>query len=213
MENKEIINIIKEKSKYLYITRDKSVLEDQISELQKIEEEILKTKKHYIEEQNEEYANLWLSFELIVNAIKNGLKMFILLKEGDPDNAWNNLVEAQNNVHWSIIAHEFNKEIQFGYNDFFNQIEKILFPPQSFVSSSLIVGRSECSICKKNMQDCNHIKGQCYMGEFCSEIATEIKEFNHLALVGTPADKRCRHTHMGNTNPPKLNLMTLKMDD
>jgi len=213
MENKQIIELLKEKFRYLYMTRDRTILEEQISLLGKVEEEIIKTKKQYIEEQNESLANLWLSFECLVIAIENGLKMFVLLKNGDPDNAWNCLVDAQNNSSWSIRAHEFNKEIQLGYVSFFNGIEKWLFPPQTFVSSSMVVGRSECSICKKNMLDCNHIRGQCYMGEFCSEIVTEIKQFNHMAFVTDPADKKCRNTHTGNTNPPKLNMMTLKMDE
>ena len=213
MENKEIIEILKEKFRYLYITRDKTILEEQISLLTEIELEILKTKRRYIAEQDEQSANLWLSFGCLVKAIINGLRMFVLLKDGDPDNAWICLIEAQNNASWSIDAHEFNKDIQVGYISFFDGIEKWLFPPQTFLSSSMVVGRSECSICKKDMLDCNHIRGQCYMGEFCYEIATKIERVNHAAIVFHPADKKCRITHTGNTDPPKLNMMTLKMDE
>lgn len=211
MEKKEIIDLFKEKFQYLYITRDQIILEEQISSLEKIESDISKTRKQYILERNEEYANLWLSFECAIKSIENGLRMFIFLKKGDPDNAWDCLVDAQNNASWSMIAHEFNKEIQLGYISFFNEIEKWLFPPQTFVSTSMIVGHSECSICKKDMLECNHIRGQCYMGEFCSEIVTKIERWNHVAIVSHPADKRCRNTHIGHS--PKQNLMTLKMDE
>jgi len=213
MKNKEVIEFFKEKFRYLYITRDRTILEEQISLLGEIEKEIIKTKKQYIEEQNESLANLWLSFECLEKAIENGLRMFVLLKDGDPDNAWNCLVDAQNNASWSINAHEFNKETQLGYISFFNGMEKWLFPPPTFMSSSMIVGRSECSICKKDMLDCNHIRGQCYMGEFCFEMVTKIEKWNHAAIVNDPADKKCRITHTGNTDPAKLNVMTLKMDE
>lgn len=213
MENKEVIEFFKEKSKYLYITRDRTILEEQISLLRQIEGEIIKTKKQYIKEQNESLANLWLSFECLEKAIENGLRMFVLLKDGDPDNAWNCLVDAQNNASWSMIAHEFNKEIQLRYISFFNEIEKWLFPPQTFVSISMLVEQSECSICKKDMLECNHIRNQCYMGEFCSEMVTKMKRVNHVAIVSHPADKRCRNTHSGNTDSHKLNVMTLKVDE
>jgi len=213
MERKEIVNLIKEKSRYLYITRDQSILEEQISLLRETEEAVTKTKEKYISEQNEEQANLWLSLECMVKVLINGLTMFVLLKKGDPDNAWNSLIEAQNNAHWSIIANEFDRALQQAYLDHFNQLEKWLFPPQTFVSSSMIVERSECSICKKDMLECNHIRGQCYMGQICGETVTKIKQFNHLAIVSNPADKRCRNTHVGNTNPPKQNLMTLKNEE
>lgn len=213
MERKEIVNLIKEKSRYLYITRDQVILEEQISLLKETEKDIIEMKEKYISERNEEQANLWLSLECMVKVLINGLMMFVLLKKGDPDNAWNSLIDAQNNAHWSIIACEFDREFQQAYLNHFDQLEKWLFPPQTFVSPSMRVELSECSICKKNMLDCDHIRGQCYMGQICTEVVTKIKQFNHLAMVSNPADKKCRNTHVGNTNPPKQNLMTLKNEE
>jgi hypothetical protein len=73
-------------------------------------------------------------------------------------------------------------------------IEKIIFPPQSFVSSGLVVRHQICSICGAEYGGCDHLAGKPYWGRFCCIITRGI-EGNHVALVKQPADKGCRVTH------------------
>ncbi|WP_199175564.1 hypothetical protein, partial [Telmatospirillum siberiense] len=79
------------------------------------------------------------------------------------------------------------------YSARLEQIEKIVFPSQIFVSSGLIVDHQICSICGKEYGDCDHLAGFPYMGEFCLIIQRGIRA-NHVAIVQNPADKRCRLT-------------------
>ncbi len=88
------------------------------------------------------------------------------------------------------------------------RIEKLIFPPQTFLSTGLLVGSQECSICNEEYENCNHIKGKPYMGELCRCIIKDIIELNHLAIVKNPADKGCRIIKDG-----ERNRMTLKIDD
>ena len=69
------------------------------------------------------------------------------------------------------------------------------------MSVSFISVKSECNICKKEFSECEHIRGEPYIGKSCTEICTEMKDFHHADLVNDPDDKRCRTTHYGDSNP------------
>jgi len=68
-----------------------------------------------------------------------------------------------------------------------------LYPFKIFGSTEIVIGKSECSICGKSFQslDCAHIRGRLYWGEVAYERITEIKEFQAVAMVRHPLDKRC----------------------
>ena len=209
IEEREIIKTLENKLTYLFITRDKTIFEEQLSLLKTLKSKILETKNEFIDQQNENEANKWLSIENICLAIIEGSNLFLALKQNDPDSAWNHLITAQNHSHWSNNEYGLAGNIQRDCISHFNNIELVLFPPQSFMSISMISEKSECSICHKEFSECEHIRGEAYMGKACSEIATKIRDMHHIAIVSHPDDKRCRVTHYGDKNPPTINKMTL----
>jgi len=208
MDEREIIKTLESKLTYLFITRDKKIFEEQLSLLIDLKDKIIETKNEFISQQETE-ANKWLSIENICLSIIEGLNLFVKLKENDPDTAWNHLIAAQNHSHWSNNEFQLLGTIQRDCVSHFNNIELVLFPPQTFMSASMITEKSECSICHKDFSSCDHIRGEAYMGQACAEIATKISQFNHAAIVDHPDDKRCRVTYYGDKNPPTINKMTL----
>jgi len=209
IEERETIKTLENKLTYLFITRDKTIFEEQLSLLKTLKSKILETKNEFIDQQNENEANKWLSIENICLAIIEGLSLFLALKQNDPDSAWNHLITAQNHSHWSNNEYGLSGNIQRDSISHFNNIELVLFPPQSFVSISMVSEQSECSICHKEFSECEHIRGEAYMGKACSETATKIRDMHHMAIVSHPDDKRCRVTHYGDKDPPTINKMTL----
>jgi hypothetical protein len=70
-------------------------------------------------------------------------------------------------------------------------MEKLLFPPQVFMSAGFLSSRLDCSICGQSTSDCDHLRGRPYMGQLCEFIHRQ-PQGDHIALVEVPADKRCR---------------------
>jgi hypothetical protein len=139
---------------------------------------------------DENYANLLLGFECGINCIISEIAMWILLKEEKPDNAWDQLISAQDYAIWAARSHSGFRKFTHLYRRL-EAIEQLVFPNQVFVSSGMIVKRQECSICGGEYGECDHLAGKPYTGIFCSIIPRGI-EFNHVAIVKDPADKRCR---------------------
>ena len=73
-------------------------------------------------------------------------------------------------------------------------IEKLVFPPQIFLSTGMIVRSEICSICEKDYADCEHLVGMPYWGRFCFRRLKDIRP-DHVAIVEEPANKLCRLTH------------------
>lgn len=141
---------------------------------------------------DEDCANLFLGYECAIGSVRSELLMWILLKRDIPNEAWNQLVAAQMGCIDASRAHKGFIHCQQRLEDL-KQYEELLFPPQAFLSAGFISDRLECSICGSLYAKCRHLRGKPYMGQFC-----EINHLNprgdHVALVDTPADKRCRVT-------------------
>ena len=181
---------IKEAEIFLFITRCPKLQRSAIKSLKKLQSKVLGMKSKAIADNDENLANILLGCECVTRAIIAELKMWILLKQDEPDRAWNNLVTAQMSSIDAVHAHtEFNHLIQ--YCQRLEAIEKLVFPPQLFVSSGMLVKHQECSICGEEYEDCEHLINKPYMGEFCSIIARDL-EIDHFAIVENPADKHCR---------------------
>ena len=88
----------------------------------------------------EDYANLLLGCECVATALMSELKMWLLLKEERPDEAWNELVSAQMASVDAVRAHRGFAHLE-QHVQRLDAVEKIVFPPQVFVSSGMIVGR------------------------------------------------------------------------
>jgi len=183
------IKVIGESERHCYITRIREVQKESLKNLKSLLKETAELRKISISQKDEERANLFLGIDCMINSLISELQMYGHLKNGEPSKAWFSLIDAQDQINGSLRASLIPNISQEGYARKLLYIEKFLFPPQSFSSPSMSWGRTECSICKKDYDECNHIGGEAYMGEFCSEIVHDIK-FLSLSLVSHPADKR-----------------------
>lgn len=176
----------------LFLPRDAGLQQEGISGLTHAMAEFAVEKAAAIAAGDEDKANLLLGFECVGGSLIAELRMWIALKEGGWEVAWDKLIEAQMATAAATRAHRgFHHLIQHANR--LEAIEQLVFPPQVFMSAGLIVARQECSICGSEYGECDHLAGLPYMGRFCCIIARELTP-HHVAVVDSPADKRCRAT-------------------
>lgn len=155
---------------------------------------------------DEDIANMFLSLEKVAKAMQSELRMWLSLKEDDPNQAWSHLVKAQVNAHSSIRAHKSASHIS-DYAHRLRKLEEVLFPTQKFTSMGYIVKESRCSICQSDYADCDHLKGKAYMGQFCTREILD-GELLEVSLVTTPANRDCRVTHIVDRAGVNRDVMT-----
>jgi hypothetical protein len=155
----------------------------------------LTLKENTIEEKDEDSANTLLSIENFCLALRSEMFMWIELKKGESNEAWNHLIEAQNWVKASTQAKYLERLHQEEYIEKLHQIENVVFPPQQFTSLSMLVKDVKCSICNEKYGKCKHIAGKAYMGQLCSELVIKF-EIQHTAFVSYPFDKKSRFPEM-----------------
>ncbi len=201
--------IVKESEVFLSIARDSTLQQEALEKLLAFGVSVASEKAAAINRGNDDYANLLLGCECVSSALVAELRMWLLLKEGKPDAAWDELITAQMASVDAVRAHpgfahlsEHNKKLE--------AIEELVFPPQVFISSGMIVGKQECSICGAEYGDCNHLVGKPYMGRFCYIIAKDLS-LDHVSIVEHPADKRCRVQHF-DVEGGTRNRMTWKIE-
>lgn len=207
----EINETIAEISKFCYFVRDIKFQQESILILRDLIERIVVVRKEAARASDEDQANRMFGAEMFLHSLINELDMWIALKEDRPDEAWNSLVEAQSRV-----------EILLGFNVDINNLksqairlfhlEKLLFPPQLFMSSGTVETAGTCSICSSTYGECGHIKGRAYMGELCVRIVDEILSVTEVSIVKNPADKRCRAFEIPDGNVSR-DAMTWEIKD
>lgn len=200
---------VKEAEVFLSIARDSELQQQAVEKLIAVGASIVAEKERAIKDGIEDYANLLLGCECVTSALIAELKMWLLLKEGKPDAAWDELVTAQMASVDAVRAHPGFSHLS-EHNRKLEAIEALVFPPQVFISSGMIVGKQECSICGEEYGDCNHLVGKPYMGKFCYIIAKDLS-IDHVAIVEHPADKRCRVQHF-DVDGGSRNRMTWKIE-
>lgn len=174
----------------LFVTRSKKLQKQAISDLKKIYKEAAKEKIIAIKDNNEEYANTILGCECVISALSSFIEMWLLIKDDEPDKAWDKLISAQRFTLAAIRASDGFQHLKSLFT-YLRSIENNVFPPQTFLSSGMIVEEQICSICNKNYEECEHLVNLPYMGEFCYIKLGKIK-LDHAAIVNNPGDKRCR---------------------
>jgi hypothetical protein len=151
-----------------------------------------KHRQEAIAAQDEEQANAAFIAQTIVGGLVNNLQLWLLMKADRMDEAWNELVEAQDSLRCAIrfvqteLLHHWYMELL--------TLERLLFPPQQFMSDSHYWDYAICGICEKVYGDCHHIAGRLYMGQMCVKRPHQIVGVNHVAIVEHPRDKGCRIT-------------------
>lgn len=150
-------------------------------------------KQYAIENNIEELANAQYVASLYMKLLCQLSSYFKSLQEKEYRESWNILQDCLDSAYWigQYTITENRYEIP-QIVDLLTSYES-LYPYKIFASTEMIITKSECSICGKPFQslDCPHIKGNLYWGEVAFENVTEIKEFQAVALVSHPLDKRC----------------------
>jgi hypothetical protein len=205
-------SLIQDAERFCVLTRESAFQRDAAKQLKELRPLLAALKAQAIEREDEDFANLLLGFECSIDCRFHELKMWIALKDGEPDMAWDHLIAAQDNAMAGPRAHHGFEHLAY-HVERLEKLELLLFPPQVFVSAGLVVKTQECTICGMEYDECEHLVGLPYWGKFCA-IITRGLEFNHMAIVKNPADKRCRilgiPSEAGNRNRMSWKLEPLK---
>ena len=184
----EFNDLVKKSQILLSIDRDSKLQQEACENLGSVLPKIAQEKKKAIENNDEDYANRLLGCECVANSLLNELQMWLMLKQEEPEKAWNHLCNAQMEAVHAGRAHDSFQHLE-QHNHRLEEIEQTEFPSRVFVSPGIIVHKQECSICSEDYDECEHLAGIPYMGEFCCIIARDAT-YDHWAIVKNPADKR-----------------------
>jgi hypothetical protein len=188
----EFKEVVTDCGKFCFMSRGKEFQKDAVYKMTKLKEKAVSLKEDAIKLKDENNANLTLSLENLTESMINELKMWVALKEDDPNSAWDFLVAAQRGVRNALQSHntalDFNGE---KYSNKLHLLEKLLFPPQLFSSPGFIIESAKCSICGKEYGECEHVKGKAYMGKLCYRIIEKCK-FTEVSFVESPGNKLAR---------------------
>ena len=185
------------------------IQQDEISSLESHISRLIDIKADFIAKQMEPEASLVFCIVGTLKAVQNELQMLLNFKSDQMALAWGNLVFAQT-VLGPVIRNyplENTGSIE-GYLQKLVGYEKLLFPPMDFFSAGYIIRKSQCSICKQDSEDCDHLKGRLYMGELCYRIIVEA-DLLEGSSVSNPANKLCRVIAM-ETNGKIIDPMTMR---
>lgn len=103
--------------------------------------------------------------------------------------SWRKLQDALDALR---LVRRFSQIDTSALEDQLVELEKA-YPYNIFFSIGAIVERFECSICGHDIDSfqCIHRKGHLYRGRMAVGVAHNIVEFDHLAMVDQPEDRRC----------------------
>jgi hypothetical protein len=190
----EVGESFKESFRYCYASCGHELQTEEQHRVHALMQRLEKYRQEAITAQDEEAANAAFVTLCIVEGLLNHLQLWLLVKADRMEEAWDQVVEAQDSVQ---IALRFvqSELLQHWYMELL-ALEKLLFPPQQFVSSSHTFGYAECSICGKIYGECEHVAGRLYMGRMCGKRIKEIGAVDHVAIVDHPRDKGCRWTRV-----------------
>jgi hypothetical protein len=205
----ELFEVIKECTNYLSIARDSDLQKEAIAKLAELTARFGVMKADAVAAADEDRANFLLGCEYSTRAISAELSMWLLFKEDKPEDAWNSLVVAQMATTAVIRANARFAHVE-SHAERLLAIEKLIFPPQAFMSVGILVESKECSICGGEYGECSHVVGRPYMGEFCHTIISKAK-LEEVSLVNEPANKHCRVTHFSEKGG-RRNKMTWRLE-
>lgn len=204
---KDEFNDLAERSRpLLYLARSSVLQGKAAAETDVIVDRIHQVRLRAILSKDSAIADGMLALSCLARALACELRVYLMLKSDEPEKAWNMLISAQENVDSAMRADPrlrtfAEKAAQL------RQLEDRLFPPQTFTSVGMLAKRQQCSICRQDYDECDHVAGRAYLGRFCSMLPEDVST-DHVAIVESPADRRCRLTSQGVPGVGMRNLMT-----
>ncbi|MGI2107108.1 YecA family protein [Shewanella frigidimarina] len=152
-----------------------------ISQLDKVKAEALRHKRNSIFIETSKFHVL------------NHLSIFWeFVLHGQYYKSWCSLQDALDNLR-NVKRFSGYDSVLVGFLEVQLKAFESVYPYQLFSSAGIIFEGCNCSICGEDVDsfECCHIQGELYDGEIAIGIVQNIKEFDHLALVEHPEDKRC----------------------
>ena len=203
--------ILEESRKLDYFVRDKVLQENQISKLDKFRLQLKGYKQQAVSLSDEESANRFYHLQCVINAQISSLRIWVSLKNDKANDAWVNLIDAQEYIVYAIQS----SDQHFGIDDFaerLRKIENVVFPGFPLYNSlGLVFSGGVCSICDKPLEECDHIEGRIYWGRICQRIGISHLEVNHSAIVSVPKDRRCIITEIETDDGQMKDYITWKL--
>ncbi len=204
-----LLELCRARSKKALVASFASVVKPvQEKELRKMQQLLLcvdRLRKEFRSLNEPDKANAMLSVGFALHSIINQLSMWIGLKEGRHEDAWNALINAQEATEAAASTHDICSDL-VAQSKRLSALEHLLFPPQMFGSTGCIVRAAQCSICLGDYESCDHLAGVPYNGELCRRIITDA-DLLECSIVYHPANKRCRMLFLTNKNV-RLDLLT-----
>lgn len=167
--------------------------------------------KHYkaqaINANDEFSANQFFHMQCVLNALHSIFNMWCSIKENKFQQAWNQLIDAQEYVVVALRIEEYEDLIKFQKK--LLSIEEAIFPGWALFNSPGVketIGK--CSICGENFALCEHIENEIYMGALCQRVEREIIGCDHTAFVEKPRDRRCIVTEISDDDGCMIDYFT-----
>lgn len=173
-----------------YFVCDTSLQQAEVANLDQMALKLRDAKLAAIHARDGSAANLFLGFEGLTRAIAWELRMWIAMKQHQPHDAWDALVEAQEHACVGLRTPAGHEGVA-GYIERLHVLEETLFPPLQFSSVGLTYESSTCSICGNPFDSCSHVVGRIYGGRVCAEVELRGVKVDHAAVVKVPLDKHC----------------------
>lgn len=137
--------------------------------------------------------DLYLNDLYVINALIDFIKSYVRL--------WQNILAENFSESWSDLQdcldllRVIKKFSDISVEHFEGQLLALerLYPYGLFFSIGATVEYFECSICAEDIDSlrCPHVKGELYSGLMAVGVARNISNFDHVAIVSQPEDKRC----------------------
>lgn len=176
----------------VFLARDSGLQRTCVENLEAAQSLIDEARREAATEGDADAANFLLGLQCAAHAFGSELQVYLLLKDGKPEEAWDALIDAQDAFAAALRADPRLKHLEPAASRA-RELEAYLFPPQMFLSAGMIVRKQLCSICREDYSSCDHLAGLPYCGEFCTVQLAEV-EGDHVAIVDEPANRRCRVT-------------------
>jgi hypothetical protein len=189
--SKEAERVFNKYLRYGYMSIGIEFQERLVEELVELKGYIEQYRTDAIARKDEQAANAACIIGIYADAFHEMCLMWIHFKTDKMQSAWWAMVTAQECLESGLKL--FYRESLHELNRHLHAIEKLLFPKQSYVSSSLLFDSAKCNICDSIYGECDHLKGKPYMGIICIPIVNEITGVDHIAFVEDPQDKRLNH--------------------
>lgn len=109
------------------------------------------------EQDDERAANLLFHFQCMLRSMESSLSVWVAIKEGHPQTAWDHLVDSQEYLSVAILAEDHDGARRLEQH--LSAMQQALFPHfHVFNSAGFTETIGDCSICRQPFFECDHVE-------------------------------------------------------